>query len=646
MGVIFPDDTLHLDIESHSVDERFDMDPREYFRLGQMAWGEGEVFTTTDRDEVLAAIRKARVTFAHNGHQFDWSVLFGLDSIEPVTLARERRLFDTLVHATIACPAPFDGYVNAKGQAMKSDKPEQFRRWYGLANLAHQLGVDGKLMDLSPLADRYTHTMEPTYSEKTGKRLKHDHKVPILGLCCGYGAIPTDDPEFVAYAKQDVVALRNLARALLERHGFSDYAQWEQMKAAVAAQITRNGLRVDQDLARAKEYAQLEEAAHTLNWLRDEYGFPVNRKKPLATIPGKEALSEALVSVGVTLKDLAKTANGSPSFGADSVKAAAEKAGKPKTKLVSNGPDRMEEVVIDPGFDNGPALALADAVGTLAGQRSIPQLALASVYEDGRVHPSIMALQRSRRFSTTEPGLTVTSPDHKDLYIADSEDDLLVVFDYSNADARAVAALSGDREFAKRFLPDADGHMINALAAWGAEVVATDPKGYRQRAKAPGHGWGYKIGARKLSQSTGIPEPEAKAFLVALNNKYPGVVAWQERVAKFARLHGYVVNDWGTRLVTEPGREVTQGPALLGQNATHEILLEGCVRLPDRLLRKLKLTIHDAVMLSLAKATLDSDIALVIECFSRTWFPAGGQPIDFTLSHSAPARTWKDADNH
>lgn len=617
--VTFPDDVLFLDCESHSIHERFDMDPVSYFRLGQMALGEGPVWTTTDREEVLAAIRKARITVAHNGHQFDWSILFGKDSIEPVTLARERRLLDTLTHGTIATPAPFEGYINHKGQPAKSDNPEQYRRWYGLANLAHQLGVDGKLFDLAPLADRYTHTMEPTYSEKTGKRLKHDHKVPIEGLCCGYGAIPVDDLDFVAYAEQDVVALRNLARALLERHGWSEYAQWEQMKAAIASQVTRNGFRVDQPLAQAKELAQLEEAAHTLNWLRDEYSFPVNRKKPVATLEGKAALTEALIQTGVKIKDLAKTDTGAPSFGGESVAKAAAKAG------------------------TSEATALAEAVGVLAGQRSIPTLALASVYEDGLVHPSIMALQRSRRFSTTEPGLTVTSPDHKDLYIADSDDDLLVEFDFSNADARAVAAYSGDREFAKRFLPGADGHMINALAAWGAETVATDPSGYRQRAKAPGHGWGYKIGARKMAATTGTPESECRAFLNALNKKYPGVVAWQDRIAKFARGHGYVVNDWGTRLVTEPGREVTQGPALLGQNATHELLLEGCVRLPDRLLQRLKLTIHDAVVLSLAKATLDEDIALVVRCFTRTWKPQGGQAIDFPLSYGTPSRTWQGA---
>lgn len=647
MPITFSDTTVSIDIEGHSVHERFDLPPERFFRLGQWSFGDdGPIHTTTDLEEFRAVIRSASLVIGHNITGFDLPSVFGMGSIEPVTMARGRKVLDTLVHATVAMPPPFDGYVNAKGQAMKCDGPSQFRRWYSLANLSHQLGLDGKLLDLSDLADEFGHVWEPTYSEKTGRRLKHDKKVKIEGLCCPYSAIPVDDERFVEYAKMDVVAARELARALLGRHGWSEYSQWEQVKAAIAAQVTRNGLAVDQPLARAKERVQLEEAAYTLHWLNEEFGFPLKGKKPLATIPGKEALSEALVSVGVKIKDLAKTANGNPSFGADSVKAAAEKVGKPKIKLVDDGSDRLAEVVIEQGFDNGPALALADAVGTLAGQRSIPQLALASVYEDGRVHPSIMALQRSRRFSTTEPGLTVTSPDHKDLYVADSDDDLLVVFDYSNADARAVAALSGDREFAKRFLPGADGHMINALAAWGPEVVATDPSGYRQRAKAPGHGWGYKIGARKLTLTTGIPEPEAKDFLTALNRKYPGVVAWQDQVAKFARMHGYVVNDWGTRLVTEPGREVTQGPALLGQNATHELLLEGCVRLPDRLLRRLKLTIHDAVMLSLAKATLDRDIELVIQCFSRTWHPKGGQAIDFTLSHSAPARTWKDADNH
>lgn len=627
MAIEFPDDVLFLDCETHSVTERFDKDPDDYFQLGQLAWGEGEVWTTKSRQKTIDEIRKARIVVAQNGHQFDWSVIFGKASMEPVTMARDQRLLDTMVHATIATPAPFRSYENYKGVLTQSSGPDQYRRFYGLANLSHQLSVGGKLFDLAPLADRYLYTMEPTYSEKTGKRLKNDRKVKIEGLCCSFGAPGlSKDPDFISYAAQDVVALRNVARALLEIHGFSDYAAFEQMKAAIAAQITRNGFRVDQELARAKEYSQMEEAAHTLNWLRDTYEFPVNRKKPLATIPGKEALTEALISTGVKIGDLALTGNKAPSFGAESVLGAAKKAGTPE------------------------ALALAEAVGTLAGQRSIPQLALASVHADGLVHPSIAALQRSRRFSTTEPGLTVTSPDHKDLYIADSDDDLLVCFDFSNADARAVAAMSGDPEFAKRFAPGADGHMINAHLLWGADVVGTDKKDpvtakFRQDAKAPGHGIGYGMGASKMAETTGVSLKDCKTFVKNYQAAYKGVVAWQKRTVEFARRNGYVVTDWGTRLVVEKGREATMATGLLGQNATHELLLEGCIRLPDRLLRRVKLTVHDEVILSLAKETLDRDIALVIKCFTTTWHPKGGQSIDFPLSHGTPGRTWKDADH-
>jgi DNA polymerase-1 len=623
--VTFSDTTVTFDLESHSVTERFDLPPEEFVRLIQWSYGEQEeVHTTTDLEEFRAVLRAAKLVVGANIHAFDLPCIFGQDSPEPLRMARERRVFDTMIHATVGFPAPFDPYMNSKGRMMVCDSPPQFRKYYSLGNLAHQLKVEGKLLDLTDLADKYGHVWEPVYSEKTGRRLKHDRKVALPGGCCTFSAIPVDDPDFVAYAKMDVVAARNVAKALLEIYGWTPYAQFEQVKAAIAAQIGRNGIKLDSGLAQTKVRDQLEEAGWVLNRLRDEFGFPVSGKKPLATKSGKEALERALISTGVKIKDLAKTATGTPSFGGDSVAGAAAKAGTPE------------------------ATALADAVSTLAGQRSLPQLALASVHKDGFAHPSILPLQRSARFSTTDPGLTIWDPRHKDLYISDSEDDLLVEFDYSNADARAVAAMSGDREFAKRFLPGADGHMINAHLLWGADVVGGDKHDpvtaeYRQSAKAPGHGIGYGMGARKMAQTTGLSLEECTAFVRNYKAAYPGVVAWQKRSVDFARKNGYVVSDWGRRLPVEPGREQTQATGLLGQTSTHELLLEGCVRLPDRLLRRLKLTIHDAVLMSLAKATLDRDIALVIECFTRTWHPKGGQAIHFPLSHGEPGRTWAQA---
>lgn len=88
---------LFLDIESHGVEKRWSMPPRDFFRLGQYAWGEGPVVLTEDYDEVIAAIREADGVVVHNGHNFDLSVLFGKDSDEPLRMTMDRRVIDTMV---------------------------------------------------------------------------------------------------------------------------------------------------------------------------------------------------------------------------------------------------------------------------------------------------------------------------------------------------------------------------------------------------------------------------------------------------------------------------------------------------------------------------------------------------------------------
>lgn len=635
----FNDTTLFLDIETHSVTERYSMAPREYFRLGQWAWGEGEVQTTTDYDEFMALLPKATMMVAHNGHAFDWSVLYGVDSIEPVHLARQGRLFDTLIHATLAYPAPFGKYPNPNGgKDMPSNKPGEFRKFYKLQNLGFQLGVDGKLFDLSDLAAEYEYEFHDQYSAKTGKLLKAKRKVR-KDVCCGYGNIPTDHPDFVAYARQDVVALRNVARALLEKMPFNNYARRAQMIMAIMAQISRNGFRVDQAVMNERIRSLAEEAAWILNDLNDRYGLPLERAKPLATLEGKAALKKAFEELGVPESMFARTEKGHVSWSGDSVKAA---VGYRKTDEGWERPTDLSQV-------QEQALALGDAVATLAGQRSLAELTRDSLYEDGKVHPDIMPLQRSGRMSTTNPGLTIWDPSHKDYYLADSDEEEIVSYDFSNADARAVAAESGDTEYAVRFQEGQDGHLINAWAAWGKDLVGTDkhdPKTawYRQRAKVPGHGWGYNIGAPKLARSTGLPEDEARMFLDNMNKAFAGVKRWQKAVTAFAKRTGYIMNDWGRKMVVEPGREYTQVPALLGQGDTNELLMDGLMVLPDRVLRKVKLTVHDEILISHPKTTVAQDMDLVVRLFSKVWKPrSGGQAIEFPMSHGRPGRTWQEA---
>jgi DNA polymerase-1 len=639
MAVRFSDTTCIFDIEAHSINERYDMSPREYFRLGQWAYGEGVVHTTTDYDEFMTVIRGAKRLVGQNIHGYDLSVLFGVDSIEPVHMARDMKVLDTLIFATHTMPAPLSGWYETKDGAMRRCKtPKEARSWFSLANLAFQLQVEGKLSDLKELDKKYSHRDEIVGYFKSGPRKGQPKikRVPIEGLCCGFGNIPTDDPDFIAYAEQDVVAVRNVARALLERSPLDAYAWREQMKAAIDAQITRNGWRTDKALAKARVREQHETAAWILNDLHDQFGFPITGKKPTASDAGKAALLAAFEQVGIKESDLERTEGGGPSFGGDSVKKAA-------------GYKDVDGRLIEPE-ERTEAVELAEAVGILAGQRSLADLTLASTHSDGKVHPSIQPLQASGRKSTTEPGLTVFDDNHKDYYLPDDDTHVIVGFDFSNADARAVAAMSGDRNFAKRFEPGQDGHLINAIAGWGeakvlasAEVTAY----FRQRAKAPGHGWSYRMGAKKGAAQTGIPEPEMKLFLGNMSASFPAVVKWQDAMSEFGRKHGYVMNDWGRVMPVDPKNAYTQPPALMGQSVTNELLGDGLIKLPDRILRMIKVTIHDAVYLSMPKATLARDIEFVVRCFSTRWKPrSGGQEIEFPVTPGPPGKTWKDAAAH
>lgn len=634
MDVRFPDDTLFFDIETHSVTERYAHTPRDYFRLGGYSWGESdEIHITDSYDEMIWAIRRAETVVGHNVHAFDLSVLFGVESWEQLRMAREYRVFDTFTHATLVMPAPFK-YVDYKGQTQTVVKPEKARQWFKLANLAHQLKVPGKLLELNTLAEQYEYDTVPIL-KKDGTPGKRVQKIRKPDVCCGYGHIPTEDPTFREYLRDDVRAARHVARALLENEGMPGQYEWdEQFSAGILAQISRNGVRVDQDATQSMIYEQAWNAAHVLDVLRTKYGMPVDTAKPLATNAGKEAILAAMAELGISTNGLGRTDTGNLSFGGDSIRKA---CGYVETNKGWEAPDTI-----------GPEVReFADALAMLAGQRSMPELTWNSMHADGKVHPEIASLQKSGRNSVTDPGLTVYDQRYKHLLLPDSDQHALCEFDYSNADQRVVAALSGDRAFAVRFQPGQDGHLINAYAVWGKEVVDSDLEYYRNKmSKRMGHAWGYRVGAGTLHNNTGIVEATCKKFLTGLNRAFPGVVAWQNAVVEKARRLGYVKNLWGRRMKVDPKRVFTQAPALEGQGGTTEIMKRGMFKMPDRLIRMIKIPIHDALLASIPLATWHQDRTLFAECLTSYMGPPGGQRIEFPVGFTQePARNWAKA-NH
>lgn len=178
---------------------------------------------------------------------------------------------------------------------------------------------------------------------------------------------------------------------------------------------------------------------------------------------------------------------------------------------------------------------------------------------------------------------------------------------------------------------------------WGDEEYDSDPKRYRQEAKMMTHAYSYGARAKTLSFQTGLPIETTAQFCRAMDDMYKGVVKWQGDSAERGN-SGWITNDWGRRMVVSQGRSFTQSSALLGQSGTREILVDGLLRLAEKDLNYigyLKAQVHDAIILELPEEGVDKAIKFVVESLSTWWKPqAGGQRVEFTLSHGEPADDW------
>ncbi|QOC59387.1 DNA polymerase I [Microbacterium phage Lifes] len=592
---------VFADIESHNAGRQYGISPLEFFRLGQWAVNDGEVNLTTDYDEFMAVLESADYLVFHNGISFDLSVLYGVESMRPLELAIERKIIDTFVLASLVNPAPYS-YVNKDGRTVfDGAKPERAKKWLSLDEQAHQLGVEGKLGNLKELAAR--HNPKGT-------------KVADLD----YSLIPLDDEDFLAYARQDVIATRHVYYRLLEmlkRQNYSGEYVWREMLVwSINAQITRNGVLVNTPEAQARVDELAAERDKIMDWLVSDFDMPTNSKQPWKSNAGKGAILKAFDSFGIHPEDnptWPRTAGGAPSFSGDTMRA------------VSEGTE---------------AEKLGEALATLQGQRSLAQLALESTYEDGRIHPEIACLQRSGRTSVQRPGLTVWTARgpgavEKRYFIADPGH-VMVEMDYAAADARAVAAVSGDDEFAKRFAPGVDAHDLTGEIFFGYDDYHADRDRLRQIAKIGGHSLSYRVGAKKLAASVGVTVPEAMEYIDNYKKAYPWVTRWQENITREGDT-GRVTNWWGRKMVVDPDRSFNQSSALIGQSTTREILFDGLIAIAlDRieLIRYLRMTVHDAVVWSIPQESVEEDVEYILGKMTQVFDPGTNvsQPIEFPMS--------------
>lgn len=191
---------------------------------------------------------------------------------------------------------------------------------------------------------------------------------------------------------------------------------------------------------------------------------------------------------------------------------------------------------------------------------------------DSRLHGRINIIGTdSNRYSSSEPNLqqipkTSVDPNIKKQLVA-PEGYLYLAYDYSQAELRMMAHLSGDETYLKAFREGVDPHLAIAINKYHAnpeEAIAsyedeTHPdhklwKGRRKQAKQIAFGLIYGIGpgllAEKLSDPKAgliVSKDEAKQIMDEFFEEHPKIKKFKDKQERFLRKHGYYKQLFGTK---------------------------------------------------------------------------------------------------
>jgi len=171
----------------------------------------------------------------------------------------------------------------------------------------------------------------------------------------------------------------------------------------------------------------------------------------------------------------------------------------------------------------------------------------------GRVHTSYhMTGASTGRLASTDPNLQnipVRTEDGRKIrkaFVAEKGHTLLSA-DYSQIELRLLAHVAGIESLKESFAKGEDIHARTASEVFGVPMAGMDPM-VRRQAKAINFGIIYGMSAFGLAAQLGIAQGEARRYIEAYFERYPGIRDYMDRTRKFCRERGYVTTPFGRKI--------------------------------------------------------------------------------------------------
>ena len=258
----------------------------------------------------------------------------------------------------------------------------------------------------------------------------------------------------------------------------------------------------------------------------------------------------------------------------------------------------------------------------------------------GRVHTSFsQAVASTGRLSSNDPNLqnipVRTEEGRKIRYAFVAEPGhVLLSVDYSQIELRLAAHIAEVEPLRQAFLEGQDIHAATASQVFGVPVEGMDPM-VRRKAKAINFGIIYGISAFGLANNLGIPQGEAKAYIEAYFERYPGIRDYMERTKAQCREHGLVETLFG-RKVHMPGikdknparRNFAERAAINApiQGTAADIIKRAMIRVPPALEAaglgaRMLLQVHDELLFEVAEAEVEKTAAVVKQVMEKACAP-------------------------
>jgi len=281
--------------------------------------------------------------------------------------------------------------------------------------------------------------------------------------------------------------------------------------------------------------------------------------------------------------------------------------------------------------------------------------------ETGRVHTSFSMVGASTgRLSSSDPNVqnipirTAEGRQIRTAFVA-ARGKKLISADYSQIELRLVAHVAGEQSMIEAFRAGVDIHARTASEVFGIPLDQMDGE-TRRRAKAINFGIIYGISAFGLARQLSIPQGEARDYIAAYFDNFPGIRGYMDRIKLEARETGHVETLFGRRIHIEG--IAASNPAQRGfaerqainapiQGSAADIIKRAMVRLPGALRdagieARMLLQVHDELIFEADDAVADSAVSLITSVMESAADPVLGLAVPL-VAEAGIADSWADA---